>query len=46
MPILLGKGQRLFEYCEGMQIVLKKTRLVETGQRTDIWFAIQELGSA
>jgi len=43
MPILLGEGQRLFEYLEGMQIRLKKTRLVETGQRTDIWFTVQRV---
>ncbi|QGQ96432.1 hypothetical protein EHS13_16850 [Paenibacillus psychroresistens] len=42
MPILLGEGQRLFEHLEGMQIILKKTRLVETGQRTDIWFTVQK----
>jgi len=41
MPILLGEGQRLFEYLGGMQIMLKKTRVVETGQRTDMWFTIQ-----
>ncbi len=42
MPILLGEGQRLFEHLEGMQIMLRKTRFVETGQRTDIWFTIQK----
>jgi len=42
MPILLGQGQRLFEHLEDMQIMLKKTRLVETGQRTDIYFSIQK----
>lgn len=42
MPILLGKGQRLFEQLEGMLIMLKKTELVETGQRTDIWFTVQK----
>ena len=41
MPVLLGEGQRLFESLEGTQIRLKKTRLVETGQRTDIWFTVQ-----
>jgi len=40
MPILLGEGQRRFECLEGLQIMLMKTRLVETGQRTDIWFTI------
>jgi dihydrofolate reductase len=42
MPVLLGNGQRLFEYLEGMVIALQKTRLVETGQRTDIWFTVQK----
>jgi riboflavin biosynthesis pyrimidine reductase len=36
MPSLLGEGQRLSEFLEGTQIILKKTRLVETGQRTDL----------
>ncbi|GGD60479.1 hypothetical protein GCM10010911_17970 [Paenibacillus nasutitermitis] len=40
MPILLGKGQRHFEHLEDMQIMLKKTKIVETGQRTDIWFTV------
>lgn len=44
MPVLLGEGQRLFEHLEGMQIVLKKTRVVETGQRTDMWFTIEKNG--
>ena len=42
MPTLLGEGQRLFEHLEDMQIKFKKTRLVETGQRTDIWLTIQK----
>jgi hypothetical protein len=42
MPVLLGNGQRLFEYLEGMVIALQKTRHVETGQRTDIWFTVQK----
>jgi dihydrofolate reductase len=42
MPILLGQGQRLFEQLEDMQIMLEKTRLVETGQRTDMWFTVQK----
>ena len=41
MPILLGEGKRLFEHLEGMQIVLKKTKVIETGQRTDICFTVQ-----
>lgn len=42
MPILLGTGLRLFENLEGMQNVLKKTKIVETGQRTDIYFTVQK----
>lgn len=42
MPILLGEGQRLFDHLEGMQLMLKKTRVVETDQRTDIWFTVQK----
>ena len=41
MPSLLGERQRLFQYLEGTQIILKRIRLVETGQRTDIWFTVQ-----
>jgi hypothetical protein len=36
MSVLPGRGQRLFEYSEGMQIKLQETKLVETGQRADI----------
>jgi dihydrofolate reductase len=42
MPVLLGEGQQLFERLERMQIMLTKTRLVETGQRTDIWLTVQK----
>jgi dihydrofolate reductase len=42
MPVLFGEGQRLFEHLESLQITLKKTGLVETGQRTDIWFTVQK----
>ena len=42
MPILLGDGQRLFEHIEGMQIMLKKIRIIETGQRTDIQLAFKD----
>ena len=42
MPTLLGEGQRLFEALEGLQIKLRKTRIVETGQRTDIWFTVHK----
>ena len=42
MPTLLGEGQRLFESLEGLQLKLSKTRIVETGQRTDIWFTVHK----
>ena len=42
MPCLLGAGQRLFEYLDAMPILLEKTRLVETGQRTELWFSVQK----
>lgn len=40
IPVLLSGGRQLFEHLEGMQIILNKTRLVETGQRTDIYFTV------
>jgi len=40
MPVLLGKGLRLFEHLEDMEIRLEKLRVVETGPRTDIWFEV------
>ena len=42
MPVLLGSGQRLFEHLEDLSITLDKTRVVETGQRTDIWFTVRK----
>jgi dihydrofolate reductase len=38
MPILLGKGLRLFEHLEDIEIRFEKIRTKETGPRTDIWF--------
>ncbi len=40
MPVLLGNGQRLFEHLEGLQIELKRTKLIETDQRTSMWFTV------
>jgi dihydrofolate reductase len=40
MPVLLGKGQRLFDGLEDVAIRLEKTRVQETDARTDIWFRI------
>jgi dihydrofolate reductase len=40
IPVLLGRGRQLFEHLESMQIRLNKTKLVETGQRTDIYFTV------
>jgi dihydrofolate reductase len=40
MPVLLGKGLRLFENLENLEISLDKTRVVETAARTDIWFRV------
>ena len=40
MPVLLGKGQRLFDGLEDVEIRLEKTRVQETDARTDIWFRI------
>ncbi|WP_172200474.1 dihydrofolate reductase family protein [Saccharibacillus qingshengii] len=40
MPMLLGRGQRLFEELEELPITLTKTRLIETGARTDLFFAV------
>ncbi|MBZ9753266.1 dihydrofolate reductase family protein [Deinococcus sp. HMF7604] len=41
MPQLLGSGQRLFEHLADLSITLKKTRLIETGQRTDLYFSVE-----
>ncbi|QDH20352.1 dihydrofolate reductase family protein [Saccharibacillus brassicae] len=39
-PIVLGKGTRLFDRLSGLPITLRKTRVVETGQRTDLFFDV------
>lgn len=40
MPLLLGGGQKLFEELGELPIALEKTRVIETGARTDIFFAV------
>ncbi|UQN09139.1 dihydrofolate reductase family protein [Deinococcus sp. QL22] len=42
MPVLLGAGQQLFGHLEDRQILLKKTRLVEVGQCTYVYFTVQK----
>ncbi|MGY2895705.1 dihydrofolate reductase family protein [Deinococcus sp. UYEF24] len=42
MPVLLGAGKHLFAHLEGMQILLKKRRLVEAGQCTYLYFTVQK----
>jgi dihydrofolate reductase len=42
MPVLLGQGQHLFSHLEGMQIMLTKTRVVEAGQCTYLYFSVQK----
>ncbi len=41
MPVLLGRGLRLFEHLEDDDIRLEKIRIMESaGGRTDIWFRV------
>ena len=40
MPVLLGKGLRLFEHFENLEIMLEKIKIKEAGARTDIWFRV------
>jgi dihydrofolate reductase len=40
MPVLLGKGLRLFEHFENLEIKLDKIKIQEAGPRTDIWFRV------
>ncbi len=42
MPVLLGAGQRLFDNLEGLELKLNKTHLIETEQRTSMWFTVQK----
>ncbi|MDN7240944.1 dihydrofolate reductase family protein [Planococcus sp. N028] len=39
-PILLGKGLRLFEHLEDLEIQLEKLRTFETAQQVEIWYKI------
>lgn len=39
-PILLGKGLRLFEHLEDLEIPLEKLRTIETNQQVEIWYKI------
>src|SRR5262249_16801955 len=40
MRVLLGKGLRLFEHFENLEIMLEKIKIKEAGARTDIWFRV------
>lgn len=41
MPVLFGRGLRLFEHLEDEDIRLEKVRMMESpGGRTDIWFRV------
>jgi dihydrofolate reductase len=40
MPVLLGKGLRLFEHLENLEIKLDKIKIKEAGPRTDIWLRV------
>ena len=40
MPVLLGKGLRLFEQVDHLAMKLDKIKLKEAGPRTDIWFRV------
>ncbi|MFB4169039.1 dihydrofolate reductase family protein [Virgibacillus sp. JSM 102003] len=39
-PILLGKGLRLFEHLEDLEIHLEKQRTIETKQQVEIWYKV------
>lgn len=40
LPVLLGGGLRLFDHLGADRIKLEKTRVKESGPRTDIWFKV------
>jgi dihydrofolate reductase len=44
MPILLGEGLRFFEHINAEEIQLKKIRVLETPDRTDLVFHVIKLG--
>lgn len=39
-PILLGKGLRLFEHLEDLEINLEKVRTIETGKQVEVWYKV------
>lgn len=39
-PILLGKGLRLFERLEELEIDLEKIRTIETSRQVEIWYKV------
>jgi dihydrofolate reductase len=39
-PVLLGKGLRLFEHLEDLEIQLEKVRTIETSQQVEIWYKV------
>lgn len=39
-PILLGKGLRLFEQLEELEINLEKIRTIETSRQVEIWYKV------
>lgn len=46
MPLLLGNGQKLFDGLGELPVTLEKTRVIETGARTDIFFAVNRKNRA
>ena len=42
MPLILGTGLRLFDHLEDEQIKLVKTKVIESVDRTDIWFRVSK----
>lgn len=39
-PIILGKGLRLFEQLEELEIDLEKIRTIETDKQVEIWYKV------
>lgn len=39
-PVLLGKGLRMFEHLDDLEIQLEKVRTIETEQQVEIWFKV------
>ena len=39
-PIILGKGLRLFDHLEELEISLEKLRTIETQQQVEIWYKV------